>query len=243
MKPITLYPLKDIPLIKPNDNIIEMLLASARKGPGIQDKDVLVIAQKIISKAEGQIVDLSTITPSKQAEEIALQTGRDARLCQVYLNEAKELIAIRGRMVITRHRLGYVVSSSGVDRSNIASHEENKVVLLPENPDRSAREIREAILKETACQIAVIVNDSLGREDRAGSVGAAIGFAGISAIESDGKKDLFGNPSRAQIALVDELAAAASILMGQADEGVPAVLIRGAVFTVDEDSTIQQLLH
>jgi coenzyme F420-0:L-glutamate ligase/coenzyme F420-1:gamma-L-glutamate ligase len=146
-------------------------------------------------------------------------------------------------MVITRHRIGYVGSSSGVDRSNVAPHDAGKVVLFPKDPDASARRIRNFIAQSAHKRVAVIINDSCGRDYRGGSVGMAIGIAGISAIEKTHKRDLFDNESNSQIALVDELAASASILMGQANEGVPAVLIRGVRFTTSEDARITELLH
>ncbi len=242
MESISLHPVNDLPLINPGDDLGRLILDGLFKTVGVNEGDVIVIAQKIVSKSEGAIVDVSKITPSKQAQEIANQTGRDPRLCQIYLDEAKEVIAIKGRMVITRHRLGFVGSSSGVDRSNIAPHEAGMVVLLPKDSDRSARSIRDYILEKTNKKVAVIINDSCGRDYRGGSVGMAIGIAGIGAIEKKVKKDLFGNESCNQIALIDELAAAASILMGQADEGIPVVLIRGVSFTVTEESSIKDFL-
>lgn len=243
MKTITLYPIEGLPLIAEGNDIAEMLFRCLEQSIGIIDGDIIVVAQKIISKAEGSVIDLASVVPSGRAQEIASQTGRDPRLCQVYLDEAREVIAIKGRMVITRHRLGYVGSSSGVDRSNVAPHAAGKVVLLPKNPDKSAARIRDYIRGMIGKGVAVIINDSCGRDYRGGSVGAAIGIAGVGAIEIREKRDLFGNESRGQIALVDELAAAASILMGQADEGIPAVLIRGVSFVVVENAKISDLLH
>ena len=242
MKFVTLHPIEGLPLVKPGDNIADIIFRQINQTVGFVEGDIVVIAQKIISKAEGSIVDLSTIVPSEQAQQIASQTGRDPRICQVFLNEAKEVIAIKGRMVITRHHLGYVGSSSGVDRSNIAPHEVGKVVLLPKNPDQSAFNIRSFIFEKTGKGVAVIINDSCGRDYRGGSVGTAIGIAGIGAIEMRVRKDLFGNESRSQIALVDELAAAGSILMGQADEGIPVILIRGVSYTVIENAHISDFL-
>lgn len=241
MEPVTLYPISGLPLITEGDDIGGLLLQQLQL-IGVIEGDVLVVAQKIVSKAEGAVVDLATVVPSERAREIAAQTGRDPRLCQVYLDEATEVLAIKGRMVITRHRLGFVGSSSGVDRSNIAPHEVGKVVLLPRDPDLSARRIRNRIREATGARVAVIINDSCGRDYRGGSVGMAIGIAGIGTIEIKERRDLFGNESRSHIALVDELSAAASMLMGQADEGVPAVLIRGVTFTAVEDTRISDFL-
>lgn len=243
MKPLILYPLANFPLINKGDNVSQLIIDNIlNQEIGLENNDIVVIAQKVISKAEGAVVDLSTIKPSIEAQKIAKQTGRDPRLCQVYLDEASEVIAIKGRMVITRHKLGFVGSSSGVDRSNIAPHEEQKVVLLPRDPDLSSRNIRDFIYNATGKKVAVIINDSCGRDYRGGSVGMAIGISGIGAIEIKHKQDLFGNESKNQIALVDEIAAAGSILMGQADEGVPVVLVRGVSFSYEENSHISDFL-
>lgn len=244
MKTVSLIPLSTMPLIKADDNIAELIIFSCKnEAVEILNGDIVVIAQKIISKAENAIVDLKTISPSPQALEISSQTGRDARLVQVYLDESLELLYIKGRMVITRHRLGFIMSSAGVDRSNVAEHSHEIVVLLPEDADLSASIIRANIKALTNKDVGVIINDSGGRSDRAGSVGIAIGLSGISAIEHRTQKDLFDNPANSQIALVDELAAAASILMGQADEGVPVVIIRGVKHTPSEDSKISHILN
>ena len=176
----SLFGLQTLPLVTKGDDVGRLIVtATQREGIGIEEKDVLVVAQKIISKAEGATVDLKTVTPSPEAITLAKQTGRDARLCQVYLNEASEVLRVKGRMVITRHRLGFECSGSGVDRSNLAPHAEERVTLLPENPDQSAREIRDTIYTQTGCRVSVIVNDSFGRNDRDGSIGIAIGIAGI----------------------------------------------------------------
>jgi len=243
MNKLTLYPVVRMPLVEPGDNLAKIILDAISLFMAVKENDVIVVAQKIISKSEGAIVDISTVNPTDEAKHIAQQTGRDPRLCQIYLDEASEVIAIKGRMVITRHKLGFVGSSSGVDRSNIAPHEDGMVVLLPKDPDRSARNIRSYILNKTGKRIAVIINDSCGRDYRGGSVGMSIGIAGIGAIEIKEKSDLYGNESRSQTALVDELAAAASVLMGQADEAIPAVLIRGVSFKVVENARISELLH
>lgn len=244
MKTVNLIPLNTVPLIKAGDNIAELIISSCKKEAiELLEGDIVVIAQKIISKAENAIVDLKNITPSSQALEIATQTGRDARLIQVYLDESSELLYIKGRMVITRHRSGFVMSSSGVDRSNVAEHSNEIVVLLPRDADASATAVRTDIKTLTDKTVSVIINDSGGRSDRAGSVGIAIGLSGISTIEKRSQKDLFENQANSQIALVDELAAAASILMGQANEGVPVVIIRGVEYTSSENSKISQILN
>jgi coenzyme F420-0:L-glutamate ligase/coenzyme F420-1:gamma-L-glutamate ligase len=241
---ITLHSLTKIPLVKKGDNIAKLVVGSAvQEGIIFENGDLIVLAQKIVSKAEGATKRLSEVKVSREAQELAEKTGRDARLCQLYLDEASEVIAVKGRMVITRHKLGFVGSSSGIDRSNIASHKEEIVVLLPKNPDASAAKVRAEIQQLTGKTVGVIINDSCGRDYRDGSVGMAIGIAGINALRIDEKVDLFGNSSVSRIAIVDEIAAAASLLMGQANEGVPAVVVKGAIYTVSENATIQDFIH
>lgn len=244
MKTITMHSLTNIPLVNKGDDIATIIVDSIlREKIVFEDGDIIVIAQKIISKAEGAVVKLSEVEVSVEAKKLAEKTGRDARLCQLYLNEASEVIAVKGRMVITRHKLGYVGSSSGIDRSNIAPHEEEQVVLLPKNPDASAFKIRDDIKQITGKTIGVIINDSCGRDYRDGSVGMAIGIAGIKAMRIDKKVDLFDNPSVSRIAIVDEVAAAASLLMGQANEGVPAVVVKGVNYTESDEVSIQEFIH
>jgi len=244
MQKVVLIPLTSLPLIKAGDDIAKLIVASCQAdNVDLRDGDIIVIAQKIISKAEDAIVDLKSIDPSPQALELASQTGRDPRLVQVYLDESSELLYVKGRMIITRHKSGFIMSSSGVDRSNVAEHSNEIVVLLPKDPDKSAKTIRENIFSLISKKIAIIINDSGGRSDRAGSIGIAIGLAGLEALEIRSQKDLFGNPTKSQIALIDEVAAAASILMGQADESVPAVIVRGVNYTPSENSNIVNILN
>jgi coenzyme F420-0:L-glutamate ligase/coenzyme F420-1:gamma-L-glutamate ligase len=244
MENIVATPLKTLPLIKAGANIAELIVKSCQdEQASLENGDIIVIAQKIISKAENAVVDLKSVTPSPQAMELATKTGRDPRLVQVYLNESSEVLYVKGRMIITRHKLGFIMSSSGVDRSNVAEHSQEAVVLLPVDSDNSARVIKGNIYLLTGKQVAVIINDSCGRNDRKGSVGLAIGIAGIEAVETRSQKDLFNNPSNSQIALIDELAAAASILMGQADENIPVVIIRGVNYTPSETATIIDILN
>ncbi len=241
---IILEALTGIPLVKKGDNVATLILESlANNRFSIEDNDIIVIAQKIISKAEGATMLLSDVTASDEAKELAEKTGRDPRLCQLYLDEASEVIAVKGRMVITRHKLGFVGSSSGIDKSNVAPHTDEIIVLLPKDPDKSARDIRNSVREKTGKTISIIINDSCGRDYRDGSVGMAIGVAGIKALRIDEKTDLFGNPSVSRIAIVDEVAAAASMLMGQANEGVPAVLVRGVTYSPSEQASIQEMIH
>ena len=238
-----LYAVPNIPLIKEGDDLGNIIVTCCNAdGFEIKDRDIVVVAQKIVSKAEGRIVDLSQVNPSEEAKRLSELTGRDARLCQVYIDESSDILDTKGRMVITRHRLGFECTGAGVDRSNISPHESGLVSLLPLDPDASARRIRKNIADLTGKDVAVIINDSFGKPDREGSIGISIGFNGIRYIEERNQKDLYNNSSRPWIALVDELSAAASIVMGQADEGIPVVVVRGTRYTRDETTGIKDLL-
>ena len=241
---VGLYAIPNIPLIKGGDDVAQVIYQCATSdGYSFEDKDILVVAQKVISKAENAVVKLSEIRQvSKEAFELSEKTGRDARLCQVYLDESTEVLRVKGRMVITRHRIGFECSGSGVDRSNVAPHEDEIIVLLPRDPDRSAQQIRSIIKGITGKDISVIINDSFGRPDRDGSIGTAIGIAGIRHLEERQQQDIFKNPSNSSIALIDELAGAASMLMGQADEKRPVVIIRGIHYTIDNSASIKNIL-
>lgn len=213
-------------------------------GDGITpvDGDVLVVAQKVVSKAEGRMVRLADVEPSPKAYDLATQTGRDPAVCQLYLDESSEILGVNGRHVITLHRLGFEGTGAGVDMSNAAAGDEPIAVLLPVNPDASARMIRARILDLTGARLAVIVSDSFGSPTRLGAIGAAIGVAGIAPVEQPEETDLFGRASKPMINRVDELAGAASILMGQSGQAKPMILIRGAPFSEDEDTGIAALL-
>jgi coenzyme F420-0:L-glutamate ligase/coenzyme F420-1:gamma-L-glutamate ligase len=241
---VTMYGLSAIPIVRLGDDLGSLIVEAAEKDNiPIENGNIVVVAQKVVSISEGAVRSLGDVHPSKRALELAKQTGRDPRLCQVYLDESSEVTEVVGRMVITRHRLGFVCSGAGVDRSNVAPHSEGRVVLLPQNPDLSALGIRKKILQRIKKSVAVIINDSFGREFRDGSVGTAIGISGIRHIEERIQRDLYGNPSNSRIALVDELAAGASILMGQADEKIPVVIINGVNYQSSEDSRLTDILN
>jgi coenzyme F420-0:L-glutamate ligase / coenzyme F420-1:gamma-L-glutamate ligase len=176
------------------------------------------------------------------------RAGRDPRMCEAYLQESEEVVEIgrptrHGLMVMTRHKIGFVAQGAGIDQSNISAGDEPHLILLPKNPDASARAIRSRIRQLTDREVAVIINDSFGRLDRLGSMGMSIGFAGISHVERRNQTDLFGGYITPVIALVDELSAAASMLMGQGNEGIPVVIVRGAPYTTNEESGIRDLLY
>ena len=226
---LSLIPLTGLPLVEPGDDLATLLLAAVQRcAGGFQSGDLLVLAQKIVSKAENRYVDLASVEPSAAALELAPKVDKDPRIVEIVLRESTAVLRHRIGAIIVEHRLGYVHANAGVDRSNIADHE--RVLLLPEDPDRSARELRQSVRKNTGCDICVLINDSAGRSFRTGITGFAIGSAGFKPLVNRiGAPDLFGRKLEiTEVAVADELAAAASFLMGQADEGIPAVLIRGA---------------
>src|SRR3989344_249309 len=240
---LSLQVVENIPFVKAGDDLGAVIVdCIKRQNLSVLDGDVFVVAQKIVSRAENMIVPLNSITPTAEANELAEKTSRDPRLCQLILDHSKVLYC-NGRAVITEDRLGIVSTSAGIDRSNSGSQEGETAILLPEDPNLSARRIRETVKKLQEVNIAVVISDSLGRPWRKGSVGMTIGLACISALETGQKIDLSGRKINPEIALVDEIAAAASILMGQADEGYPVIVVRGVGFTPSEEVKIQDLLR
>jgi coenzyme F420-0:L-glutamate ligase / coenzyme F420-1:gamma-L-glutamate ligase len=236
--------LPGIPLIQRSDDL-PVLIARAAEADSLTlaDGDVVVVAQKVVSKAEGRIIRLADVMPSPEAEELARRSGRDARLCQLYLDESAAVTEVRGRHVVTVHRLGFVGTGAGVDMSNVADRAEGYAVLLPVDPDASARAIRAGLREVTGAVVAVIVSDSFGSPVREGAIGAAIGIAGIRHAEQpQGEADLFGNASAPMMNRVDEIAAAASIVMGQTAAARPVVIGRGIPYTTDENASIARLL-
>jgi coenzyme F420-0:L-glutamate ligase / coenzyme F420-1:gamma-L-glutamate ligase len=226
---VQLFALTGLPLVAPGDDIAQQLMQAVdRCVGGFAAGDLLVVAQKIVSKAENRLVDLDQVEPSARALELSLVADKDPRLVEVILRESREVLRHRPGALIVEHRLGYVHANAGVDRSNVA--DANQVLLLPLDPDRSAAQLRQRVRAERDCDICVIINDSAGRAWRNGITGFAIGCAGfVPVVNRIGAPDLFGRKLEiTEIAVADELAGAASFLMGQADEGVPAVLVRGA---------------
>ena len=238
---IGLYPIPGIPLIKTGDDIAQIIYWYATDdGFVFQDWDVIVVTHKIVSKAENACVKLSEISPSIYAGELAAKTGRDPRLCQVYINESQEILGINGRHVLTRHRLGFVGTGAGVDSSNMS---EGTVCLLPKDPDASARKIRSRLKELTHKELAVIICDTFGNEFRNHSISFAIGIAGINPQKVNDTVDLYAKPKQTRTPQVDEIAAAAGMLMGQANESVPVVIVRGMKYAVSERARIKDILQ
>jgi coenzyme F420-0:L-glutamate ligase/coenzyme F420-1:gamma-L-glutamate ligase len=240
--PLTFTPLPKIPLIQPGDDLSDILLSSlqvARISP--DDGDILVVAQKIVSKAEGRLVNLKTVKPSKEALDLAKRSEKDPRVVELILQESREVLRVRPGVIIVVHRLGFVCASAGIDHSNVMGEEgkpEDWVLLLPKNPDQSALEIRHKIKIATGNRLGVMIIDSHGRAWRVGTIGTAIGISGLPGlVDKRGWKDLFGYRLKITIvAAADELAAAASLVMGEAAEGTPAVHVRGFPYPLREGS-------
>jgi coenzyme F420-0:L-glutamate ligase/coenzyme F420-1:gamma-L-glutamate ligase len=236
-----MYALPGLPLVEPGDDVAQLLIASIESAQvGLRDDDVIVIAQKIVSKAENRYRRLCDVVVSAQAREWARQCDKDPALVQLILDESVEVLRARKGAIIVEHRNGYVHANAGIDRSNISVEDgEERVLLLPEDPDASARAIRSALSQHFGVTCAVIINDSAGRAWRHGTCGFTIGSAGIEVVNNMiGEPDLFGRKLEiTEVAVADELAAAASFLMGQADEAAPAVLIRGARYRRSEQGS------
>jgi coenzyme F420-0:L-glutamate ligase/coenzyme F420-1:gamma-L-glutamate ligase len=227
---VTLHPLAGLPLFEPGDDLAGTLAEALRSGGvGMQDGDILVLAQKIVSKVENRYVEMRDVVPSPQAEELAARTGKDPRHVEVVLSESQEVVKTGPHVIVTAHRLGFVMANAGVDESNIEHGEGGRLLLLPKDPDASAAALKQALDAAFGVSCGVVINDSFGRPWRNGVTGVAIGAAGVPSLVSRiGDADLFGRVLKVtEIATADEIAAAASLLMGQAGEGVPAVLIRG----------------
>ncbi len=245
MQPLTITPLQGIPLIQSGDSLPDILLAAlTQMGISLQDGDVLVITSKIVSKAEGRQVSLNTITPSSAAQELARRSEKDPRLCELILQESREILRVRPGTVIVEHRLGFVCANAGIDHSNVAGPEGEAVLLLPSDPERSAAEIRRGLEGSSGKRLGVMIIDSHGRAWRIGTVGMAIGLSGLPAlVDERGWTDLFGQELKITIVgVADELAAAASLMMGQAAEGTPAVHVRGFPYPLRE-SSFKELLR
>ncbi|MBV6395644.1 MAG: Coenzyme F420:L-glutamate ligase [Anaerolineales bacterium] len=254
---LTLTPLKNIPLIRHGDNLADILLRALNETSlTLEDGDILVVTSKIVSKAEGRTVELAAVTPSERALELARQAEKDPRVVELMLSESAEVLRVRVGTIIVEHRLGFVCANAGIDHSNVdpdpspngyiwgGGSGEGSVLLLPLDPDASARVLREKIESATGKKIGVMLVDSHGRAWRVGTVGVCIGLSGIPGIVDErGWKDLFGRELRITIVgAADELAAAASLVMGQAAEKTPVVHARGFPYPLREGS-LKELLR
>lgn len=232
---ITLTPIPDIPLVRPGDDLAAQIIAAC-EGSALAPAagDVVVVAQKIVSKAEGRYLDLAQVKPSARAESLAAEVGKDPRLVEVILGESRRVVRHRAGVLIVEHRLGFIMANAGVDRSNVdPAMGAEPVLLLPRDPDASAAALRDRLAARFRSELAVVITDSWGRAWRRGTVGVALGAAGLPALmDLRGRPDLFGHALRVtQTGFADEIASAASLLMGQADEARPAVLVQGLAWS------------
>ncbi|HVY13915.1 MAG TPA: coenzyme F420-0:L-glutamate ligase [Rhodopila sp.] len=230
---LELLAIPGLPMVEAGDDLPALILAGLdRAGMALQPRDVVVIAQKVVSKAEGRMVDLAEIVPTARAVELAAQVGKDPRIVEVVLSDSAKVVRSRPNLMIMQHRLGFVMANAGVDQSNVhESDGRQRALLLPLDPDGSAERIRQAL--SVRAEVAVVISDSFGRPWRRGTAGVAIGAAGLpSLIDLRGKPDLFGRTLEVSIiGFADEIAAAASLLQGQANEAQPVVILRGLSWT------------
>ncbi|MBB5055202.1 coenzyme F420-0:L-glutamate ligase/coenzyme F420-1:gamma-L-glutamate ligase [Afipia massiliensis] len=224
---LLLQPLRGFPLVQKGDDIVDLIHAALQTtGVSLEQNDIIVIAQKVISKAEGRSVDLNDIVPSARAIELSAAAEKDPRLIELILSESNEVLRVRPGVIIVEHRSGLVMANAGIDRSNVSG---NQALLLPLDPDGSSSRIRDGLSKRAGVHIGVMIIDSIGRAWRNGTIGTVIGASVVpTLLDLRGQPDLFGRPlETTEVGWADELAAAASLTMGQASEGRPAVLVRG----------------
>jgi coenzyme F420-0:L-glutamate ligase/coenzyme F420-1:gamma-L-glutamate ligase len=245
---LTITPLPGIPMIQEGDDLGELIRHSLnRAGIALVDGDILIIAQKVISKAEGRMVNLADITASTEAQQLAEKTGKDPRLVEVILRESSRVLRSKKGTIIVEHRLGFVCASAGIDHSNVKTdHPEHGewVLLLPGNPDESAAVLRAQLEESSGKRIGVLIIDSHGRAWRLGTVGITIGISGVpGVVDLRGEPDLFGLRLQiTEVGAADELAAAASLVMGQAAEGTPIVHVRGFPYPL-RDSSLAEMIR
>jgi coenzyme F420-0:L-glutamate ligase/coenzyme F420-1:gamma-L-glutamate ligase len=233
---ITILSLQNFPIINPGDALEDILVEELRKVE-LFDGDIIVIAHTIVSKAENKVYDLRKIVPSPLAQHIGRIQDKDPRKVEVILRESNEIVRMNERVLITATKHGFVCANSAVDKSNTPGE---TVISLPDDPDFSARQIRDKIFSDLGKDVAVIISDTFGRPLRVGTVNFAIGLAGISPLEDiRGQKDLFGYEMKSTIiARADEIAAAAGIVMGQAAEGTPVIIVHGVNYNKSDASAI-----
>ncbi|MGE4047648.1 MAG: coenzyme F420-0:L-glutamate ligase [Acetobacteraceae bacterium] len=235
---LDIFAIPDFPFVNQGDDLPGLITAGlGRMGQNLRDFDVVVLAQKIVSKAEGRMVDLATVSPSPEAERLAAEVGKDPRIVQVILSDSVRVVRSRPNLMIMQHRLGFVMANAGVDQSNVAPGDGvQRALLLPVDPDGTAEAIRVRLAAQYNARIGVVISDSFGRPWRRGTAGVAIGAAGLpSVIDLRGQPDLFGRTLEVSIiGFADEVAAAASLLQGQAAEGRPVIVVRGLRWTAQE---------
>ena len=230
--------LAGVPMVKPGDDLAAMTLA-AYPATGIvpENGDIIIVAQKIVSKSEGRIVAVASVTPSERAIALGAETGKDPRFVEIVLSESRRIVRHRPNLIVAEHRLGFVMANAGIDHSNVAPDDgSERVLLLPLDPDASALALQQQLAARTKKRLAIIISDSFGRPWRRGTVGIALGAAGLpSVIDWRGQPDLFGRKLEVtETGFADEIAAAASLVQGQAAEATPIVVVRGLSWTAPE---------
>ncbi|BDZ70386.1 coenzyme F420-0:L-glutamate ligase [Methanobacterium petrolearium] len=243
---IKIIGIKGIPLIRKGDDLSELILHASRNHDILlDDEDILVIAETAVAKAEGNVIHLKTMEPGKQAHQLAKQTGKDVEIVEAIIDESNEIIKVGPDFIISETKHGFVCANAGIDESNV---DDGMATPIPVNPDYSAQQIREKIEKKIGKRIAVIISDTQGRAFREGAIGTAIGISGMEPLwDRCGEHDLYGRELKTtSIAVADELSSAASLVMGQADEGMPVVIIRGIQYfqkLINDSATIKPLIR
>ncbi len=244
MNEVKIIGVKGLPIIKSGDDLAKLVCKAAEdQGTPIEDGDIVIVTHVIVSRAEGNVVNLDEVTPSEFAKNVAKQTEKDPALVETIFRESKSIVRMADKHLICETRHGFVCANAGVDKSNVPG--EQTVALLPKDPDRSARVIRRRIKKLTGKDVAVIVSDTHGRPLREGEINIAIGVAGIKPIRPRiGETDLFGYTMRVkQTAIADELSSAAELVIGQTNEGIPAAIIRGYPYPKSEEAKAKELIR
>ena len=244
MNRIEIFPVTGLPIIKEGDDLASLICQAAEKqGTAVQNGDVIVVTHVIVSRAEGTVVNLETVTPSVFAKSVAKQTGKDPRLVEVVLRESRSIVRMREGKLITATKQGLICANSGVDVSNVSG--DSNVALLPEDADLSAQTIRQKIMQIAGKDVAVIVSDTHGRPLRQGEINIALGTSGFEPLrDRRGEKDLFGYTIRIKrTAIADELASAAELVIGQTNEGIPAAIIRGYAYPKSETANAQTMIR
>ncbi len=244
MNKVEVFPVTGLPIIKEGDDLALLICQAAEKqGTPIQNGDVIVATHVIVSRAEGNVVDLETVTPSEFAKTVANTTGKDPRLVEVILRESRSIVRMRDGKLITETKQGLVCANSGIDQSNVPG--DTVVAPLPEDSDQSAQRIRQKILELTKKDVAVIVSDTHGRPLRQGEINIALGTSGFEPLrDRRGEKDLFGYTIRIKrTAIADELASAAELVIGQTNEGIPVAIIRGYPYPKSETANATKMIR
>jgi coenzyme F420-0:L-glutamate ligase/NADPH-dependent F420 reductase len=243
---VTAFPVVGLPLFAPGDDLAGAIVRALREaGRALADGDVVVVAQKAVSKVEGRIVTLSDVEPGPAARAAAAKAGKDPVYAELVLRESQELMRTAPGVIVARHRLGHVLANAGVDASNVSAEGGERAVLWPADPDASARALRAALEAWSGVRLAVIVSDSFGRAWRIGTTGTAIGSAGLRPVrDRRGESDLFGRELVSTVVgVADEIAAAASLVIGEAAEGTPVAVVRGAPYEPDDTAGIGEIVR